>query len=92
MEYKDWVIDVTHYTGKDIFCFVPVENPDSESPAFRPRLNYLASLEGFSKGRLRGVIHESGEKAVEAWIEENKDVYRRIAVRGLELLNMFGTR
>ena len=87
MKYSDWVVDITRFEeGKGIYCFVPVENAESENPTFITGFSVITSLDGFDRGRIRGIIHEQGQEECDKWCEAHAITYESIMARAEDLL------
>jgi hypothetical protein len=70
MDWKEWLLDVTH--GTDPFaCFVPYEREDD---AIVFGMNLMTDR---CPGDLVGVIHAAGQEAVEKWMADNPDWHER---------------
>jgi hypothetical protein len=78
---KEWVIDASMGTPPGLFCFVPVEGIDTDNPVFVVGLNVLSDK---CPGIFRGVIHEAGQEAVEAFVEANKSAIENLRGGGDE--------
>lgn len=79
--YKDFVIDATMYHEDGLFCFIPVEDWDTDAPTFVVGMNLLTSLDGFCQGNLVGVMHEAGQEAAEQWCAAHPEVGAEIERR-----------
>ena len=61
--YKEWVLDVTLSTP----CFVPYDRKNDV------HILGMSTISTRCPGKLVGVIHGDGDKALERWIEDNPD-------------------
>lgn len=63
--FQEWVLDVTKGVSKGTACFIPVGKDGS--------LVFGMNVIGHCPGKLVGLVHMVGEKALEQWVKKNPD-------------------
>lgn len=80
---ETWVVDasIAFKEQPDLLCFVPVENLGTPDVKYIVGMNFLTTPEGMRERKdckVVGIIHQDGQEAVEKWITDNPDIYKRL--------------
>jgi len=76
--YEEWVIDATMYNNDGLLCFVPIENRVTDKETLVLGMNILSDVEHFEQGKIIGIVHMDGQKAVDRFCDEHSKLLKSL--------------